>query len=124
MSKVADPSLNIRSVHTWSELKWEPMQLDGCPLPGFSWQPLTGDEANAWAAYWMRLETEARSPVHEHPSTELLLIHEGTLHDDNGMIYGPGDVVVFAAGSTHSTFSPSGCCALVVACTQARLLES
>lgn len=117
------PLSSLRQVvFTWRDTSWQPMSLSGRVLEGFYWQPLLGDQAKAWDAYWMRLEAGAKSPEHAHPSTELLFIHEGTLHDDNGQTYGPGDVVLYAAGSVHSTFSPSGCHALVVTGIHASLL--
>ncbi len=91
-------------------------------LQGFSWSPVAVSEDESWQAYWMKVDSGASSPVHEHPSTELLLIHEGVLHDDNGQAYSAGDVVVYAAGSRHFTFSPNGCIALVVTGSHAKVL--
>ena len=123
VAKVSPLLFGRQVVHAWREAHWVPMVLGEQPLPGFSWQPLTSDEASEWHAYWMRLDAGAKSPLHVHPSTELLLIHEGALHDDDGAVYGPGDVVVYAAGSSHSTFSPAGCHALVVTSRHASVLR-
>ncbi len=99
------------------------MSLEGRRLEGFSWQPVVSDESQAWSAYWMKLDAGAQSPIHVHPATELVLIHTGALHDDNGRVYGPGDLVVYAAGSSHTTVSLGGCCALVVTSAPAHVLE-
>lgn len=98
-----------------TQTPWTPMALGDHPLSGFHWHVLPGDEAGSWEAYWMRVEPGATSPIHVHPSTELLLIHEGSLVDMDGKTYEAGDVVVFPAGSRHFTHSPAGCRALVVA---------
>lgn len=94
---------------------WRPMKIGDTVLPGFSWIPVAEDENGAWSSYWMRLDAGARSPEHQHDSTELILILEGVFTDDDGTDFLPGQTVSYPAGSRHSTSSARGCTVLVVA---------
>lgn len=106
--------LNGRCSYTIDSVDWRPMSIDGTVLPGFSWIPLASDEGAVWSSYWMKMAPGARSMVHRHEATELLLIKEGFFSDADGASYAAGDVVTYAAGSTHSSFSDLGCIVLVV----------
>ena len=101
--------------YTIKEHDWQPMYLDATPLPGFSWISIGADQQGAWSSYWMKVDRGARSPVHEHSTTELILILKGVLTDDDGAEFKVGEVVIYAAGSSHATYSKDGCTVLVVA---------
>ncbi len=100
---------------------WMPMKIGEAALPGFFWIPVSGDESGAWASYWMKLEPGARSVMHRHGATELLLILEGVFSDADGADYHAGEVVTYAAGSTHSSYSATGCIVLVVTAADSRV---
>lgn len=102
----------------WYEIDakdWQPMRIGGRILPGYFWIPIADDENGAWSSYWMRIEAGARSPYHRHESTELVMVLEGIFSDDDGTHFLPGQTVIYAAGSRHSTSSEVGCTVLVVA---------
>ncbi|WP_321793592.1 cupin domain-containing protein [Burkholderia pyrrocinia] len=110
--------LRIEGARRWysiDERDWRPMKIGDAVLPGFSWIPVADDENGAWSSYWMRLDAGARSPVHRHDSTEVILILEGVFTDDDGTRFLPGQTVSYSAGSAHSTSSERGCTVLVVA---------
>ncbi|MBR8184211.1 cupin domain-containing protein [Burkholderia ambifaria] len=97
------------------ERDWKPMKIGGTVLPDFHWIPVAQDENGAWQSYWMRMRPGARSPEHVHESTELLFVEHGVFADGDGVDYLPGDMVVYRAGSRHTSYSKEGCVVLVVA---------
>lgn len=108
-----------RSLYRLHEEDWQPMQLGAAPLPGYHWIPLEADAVRAWQAYWMKVEPGARSPLHVHPSTELIQVHQGELRDEDGTPFRAGDVVVYGSHTRHFTYSEQGCIVLVIASIQA-----
>jgi anti-sigma factor ChrR (cupin superfamily) len=96
------------------ERDWRPMTIGDTVLPGFFWIPVALDESGAWHSYWMRLDPGARSYVHRHDGTELIMVLDGVFTDDDGSDFLPGQTVSYPAGSRHSTYSAQGCTVLVV----------
>jgi anti-sigma factor ChrR (cupin superfamily) len=103
---------------------WQPMKIGDTVLHGFFSIPVADDERGRWTSYWMRVEPGARSPVHRHDTTELIMVLDGVFTDDDGSDYLPGHTVTWPAGSTHSTTSASGCTVLVVAHTGSSIASS
>jgi len=100
---------------------WAPMTIGDAVLPGFFCIPLAKDECGAWSSYWMRMDAGALSPQHLHLTTELLVIREGVFTDNDGADYGPGEAVVYHAGSRHTSSTREGCIALVVTRSSSRI---
>ena len=118
--------LKVKNGRRWyaiDERDWRPMKMGETILPGFFWIPVADDENGAWSSYWMRLQPGARSFVHRHDSTELILILDGVFTDDDGTEFLPGQTVSYPAGSRHSTRSEAGCTVLVVARTGSRIVS-
>lgn len=46
---------------------------------------------------------------HRHNGPEQFLILEGELHESDGRILRPGDLVYYRDGSEHSSYTPNGC---------------
>lgn len=90
------------------------MTIGETVLPGFSWISLAEDEGGAWSSYWMRMDAGASSPEHVHVTTEMLFVWRGTFTDGDGPDYGPGETVIYQAGSRHRSLSKEGCIVLVV----------
>jgi hypothetical protein len=65
-----------RKISSPDAAEWQPMMIAGQRHPGFWIIPIVDDESGAWTSYWMRLDAGARSLMHTHTSTELLLIME------------------------------------------------
>lgn len=109
--------LQVKQGRRWysiDERDWRPMMIGDSALQGFSWIPVALDESGAWTSYWMRLEAGARSMLHRHDGTELIMVLEGIFTDDDGADFLPGQTVAYPAGSRHSTYSAQGCTVLVV----------
>ncbi len=56
-----------------------------------------------------RMAPGARSEAHEHMGDEEFLVLEGRLIDNDGTVYGPGDLVWLAKGTQHYSDAPEGC---------------
>jgi anti-sigma factor ChrR (cupin superfamily) len=110
-----------RSIHTCDADAWQPMMIDGQRHPGFWLIPLVDDSSGNWTSYWMRLDAGARSLLHTHTSTELLSVLDGVYTDQDGTDITPGQVVTFAAGTSHWSYSREGCTVLVVTRSESTL---
>lgn len=109
--------LRLKDGRRWyaiDQSDWRPMMIGGTILPGFFWIPVASDESGAWSSYWMRLSAGARSSLHRHAGTELIMVLEGIFTDDDGADFLPGQTVSYPGGSRHSTYSAQGCTVLVV----------
>lgn len=102
---------------------WQPMKIGGQTLPGYFWIPVADDENGAWSSYWMRINPGARSPEHQHDSTELVMVLDGVFTDNDGADFLPGQTVTYPAGSRHRTSSKAGCTVLVVAHTGSKIVS-
>ncbi|SAL40999.1 anti-ECFsigma factor, ChrR [Caballeronia peredens] len=103
-----------RRSYSIDERDWRPMMIGDAVLSGFFWIPVALDERGAWRSYWMRLAPGARSFLHRHDDTELIMVLSGVFTDDDGTDFLPGQTVSYPAGSRHSTYSAQGCTVLVV----------
>jgi len=92
-----------------------PYDRYGEPLPGMSWQPLSGEPLNGeFECFLLRMEAGARSKPHEHTGIEEFLVIDGELVDCEGSVYRRGDFVRFLPGSKHTSHTPGGCTILVM----------
>lgn len=103
-----------RQISSSDGAEWRPMMIEGQRHPGFWIIPIVDDEIGAWTSYWMRLDAGARSLMHTHTSTELLLIMQGVYTDQDGTDITAGQVVTYPAGTSHWSHSREGCTVLVV----------
>ncbi|MFM0418882.1 cupin domain-containing protein [Paraburkholderia aromaticivorans] len=120
-STTSAPVTPARRIHRPAERQWQPMMIEGQRHPGFWIVPIVDDETGAWTSYWMRLDAGARSLLHTHTSTELLYITDGIYTDQDGTDIAAGEVVTFAAGSSHWSYSRDGCTVLVVTNSESSL---
>jgi len=67
--------------------------------PGISFMRLPLNVPDRHAAL-LRAKPGARAPHHEHKGLEITLVLHGHLHDD-GMVYGPGDMIVMETHTSH-----------------------
>ena len=102
---------------------WRPLQIGEQDIPGYFWIPLSEDEGGGWSSYWMKIQPGARGPAHLHDTTELIFVADGVFTDSDGAHFQSGHVLTYAAGSSHSSSSESGCTVLVVARTASSLLD-
>jgi len=59
--------------------------------------------------YIYRMEPGAQSTPHRHGGAEEFVMIEGTLIDNDGTVYKPGDVVWLEAGTEHTSHTETGC---------------
>jgi quercetin dioxygenase-like cupin family protein len=89
------------------------------PLPGMWRAEVRGRAKEAGrTAIFLKSAPGLHCPNHRHVGEERLLILEGGIVESDGTEYHPGDLVVKAAGSSHSFTVPTS-----EACVSAYLLE-
>lgn len=110
-----------RQISSPDGTEWQPMMIAGQRHPGFWIIPIVDDESGAWTSYWMRLDAGARSLMHTHTSTELLLIMDGVYSDQDGTDIIARQVVTYPAGTSHWSHSRDGCTVLVVTNSESEL---
>lgn len=71
-------------------------------------------ESTGGTAFLVRFAPGAHGDLHEHLDYELMFVLEGQLENDNGDVYGVGDIIIEAPESIHQVSSDGGCTLLVV----------
>ena len=94
-------------------VKFEPFNNYGAPKPGMSWHKITYSEKTGQGTYILKMEPGAKSKLHEHTNYEEFIMLEGELIDPDDNILKKGDIVTYEPGSTHSSYTKSGCLILV-----------
>ena len=103
-----------RQITTIDNLKFEPFDNYGVPIPGMSWHKISYDKKNGGQeTYVLKMEPGAKSLPHEHTGFEEFLMLDGELVDPDGKIFKKGDFVSFNPGSRHSSHTKNGCLVLV-----------
>jgi anti-sigma factor ChrR (cupin superfamily) len=82
--------------------------MEGPVQPEMSWLPVSYDQGTGHGTYLMRMEPGAETIAHEHAGMEEFLVIEGELIDDDGAVFGPGDLVSYDGG-THNSRTETGC---------------
>jgi anti-sigma factor ChrR (cupin superfamily) len=120
--KPLDPLL--RNIIKTDKGSFKPYDRYGTIVPGMFWLPLSGELLNGeYECFMLCMESTAVSKPHEHMGHEEFLILEGSLIDNDGTEYLPGDFVRLLPGSKHSSHSPEGCLLLVILRGNNRALE-
>ena len=94
-------------------VKFEPFDNYGSPIKGMSWHKITYNKKIGQGTYILKMEPGAVSKPHEHINFEEFIILDGELTDPDGKIFKKGDIVTYEPGSTHSSYTKSGCLILV-----------
>jgi anti-sigma factor ChrR (cupin superfamily) len=105
--------VNNRKVTDLFNVKFEPFDNYGSPIPGMSWHKITYNKKNGQGTYILKMEPGAKSIQHEHEDFEEFLILDGELTDPDNKVFKKGDFVTYEPGSTHSSYSKNGCLILV-----------
>ena len=82
---------------------------------GTSYIQLNPDAPRNVGFYIYRMAPGAQSTPHRHGGAEEFLMIEGELIDNDGTVYGPGDVVWLAGGTEHTSHTETGCVIAVYA---------
>jgi anti-sigma factor ChrR (cupin superfamily) len=103
-----------RQITDIDNLKFEPFDNYGLPVPGMSWHKISYNKENGGhGTYILKMEPKAKSLPHEHLGFEEFLMLEGELIDPDGKVFKKGDFVSFEPGSQHSSYTKNGCLVLV-----------
>ena len=105
--------MSNRKVTDLFNVKFEPFDNYGSPIPGMSWHKITYNKKNGQGTYILKMEPGAKSIQHEHKDFEEFLILDGDLTDPDNKVFKKGDFVTYKPGSTHSSYSKNGCLILV-----------
>jgi anti-sigma factor ChrR (cupin superfamily) len=102
-----------RKVTNPYNVKFEPFNNYGSPIPGMSWHKISYDQKTGQGSYVLKMNPGAKSLLHEHTNYEEFFMLEGELIDPDNKIFKKGDFVTFEAGSSHSSYTKNGCLILV-----------
>ena len=105
--------MNKRKVTNPINVKFEPFDNYGSPIPGMSWHRITYDKKTGQGTYILKMEPGAKSKLHEHTNFEEFIMLEGELVDPDNKVFKKGDIVTFEPGSNHSSYTKVGCLILV-----------
>lgn len=83
--------------------------------PRTSYVKLNPGTARDVGFYIYRMEPGSISTAHRHGGAEEFVMIEGELIDNDGTVYGPGDVVWLAGGTEHYSHTETGCIIAVYA---------
>lgn len=93
------------------------------PFGEYSWDPentaismlsLSYDPESGQGSYIMRMEPGAETEVHTHEYNEEYFIIEGDLVESDGVVLGPGDMVIFKPGTRHNSRTVNGCLLIAI----------
>jgi ChrR Cupin-like domain len=97
---------------------WEPF-----PMPEGSQRAIWHiDEINAQIAFFLRVPIPGTLPKHWHATGESILVLEGNFIDDDGTVYGVGDISVMAANTRHQPTTSLGCLILGISSMNDKIL--
>ena len=102
-----------RKVTNPFNVKFEPFDNYGAPIPGMSWHKISYNNETGQGSYILKMEPGAKSLSHKHINYEEFLMLDGELIDPDNKIFKKGDFITFEPGSSHSSHTKIGCLALV-----------
>ena len=94
-------------------VKYEPFNNYGSPIPGMSWHKISYSEKTGQGTYLLKMEPGAKSKLHKHVNFEEFIMLDGQLIDPDNKVLKKGDIVTFEPGSIHSSYTKDGCLILV-----------
>ncbi len=94
-------------------VKFEPFDNYGSPIPGMSWHKITYSKKTGQGTYILKMDAGAKSKFHEHANFEEFIMLNGELIDLDNKIFKKGDIITFEPGSKHSSCTKEGCLILV-----------
>ena len=105
--------MNKRKITNPYKVKFEPFDNYGAPVPGMSWHKISYNKKTGQGSYILKMEPDAKSLPHKHVSYEEFLMLDGELIDLDNKIFKKGDFITFKPGSSHSSYTKTGCLILV-----------
>ena len=105
--------MSKRKITNPLNVKFEPFDNYGTSIPGMSWHKISYDQKVGQGSYILKMEPGAKSLPHKHINYEEFLVLNGELIDSDSKIFKKGDFITFEPGSTHSSYTKTGCLLLV-----------
>jgi|TARA_B110000263_G_scaffold240041_1_gene242872 anti-sigma factor ChrR (cupin superfamily) len=105
--------MNKRKITNFSNVNFEPFDNYGSVTPGMSWYKITYKKETGIGTYLLKMNPGAKSLFHEHSSYEEFIMLEGELIDLDDKVFKKGDIVTYEPGSSHSSYTKTGCLILV-----------
>ena len=115
--------MNKRKITNPYKVKFEPFDNYGVPIAGMSWHKISYNEKTGQGSYILKMEPGAKSLPHKHINYEEFLILDGELIDPDDKIFKKGDFITFEPGSSHSSYTKTGCLLLVFQRARNELLK-
>ena len=94
-------------------IKFEPFDNYGSVTPGMSWHKITYKKETGQGTYILKMDSGAKSLLHEHTDYEEFVMLDGELIDPDNKVFKKGDIVTYEPGSSHSSYTKNGCLILV-----------
>ena len=105
--------MNKRKITNPFNVKFEPFDNYGPAVPGMSWHKISYNKETGQGTYILKMDPETKSLHHKHTNYEEFLMLDGELIDPDNKVFKKGDFVTFEPGSSHSSYTKSGCLILV-----------
>ena len=105
--------MSKRKITNPLNVKFEPFDNYGTSIPGMSWHKISYNKETGQGSYILKMEPGAKSLPHKHINYEEFLVLNGELIDSDSKIFKKGDFITFEPGSTHSSYTKTGCLLLV-----------
>ena len=105
--------MSKRKITNPLNVKFEPFDNYGAPLTGMSWHKISYNKKTGQGSYILKMEPGAKSLPHKHINYEEFLVLNGELIDSDGKIFKKEDFITYEPGSTHSSYTKTGCLLLV-----------
>ena len=115
--------MSKRKITNSLNVKFEPFDNYGTPIAGMSWHKISYNEKTGQGSYILKMEPGAKSLPHKHINYEEFLMLDGELIDPDDKIFKKGDFITFEPGSSHSSYTKTGCLLLVFQRARNELLK-
>ena len=111
-----------RKITDLSNVKFEPFNNYGSAVPGMSWHRITYTKETGQGSYILKMNPGTKSQPHEHTNYEEFLMLDGELIDPDNKVFKKGNFVTYEPGSTHSSYTKTGCLILVFMRSKSKLI--
>ena len=115
--------MSKRKITNSLNVKFEPFDNYGVPIAGMSWHKISYNEKTGQGSYILKMEPVAKSLPHKHANYEEFLMLDCELIDPDDKIFKKGDFITFEPGSSHSSYTKTGCLLLVFQRARNELLK-
>jgi len=115
--------MSKRKITDLNNIKFEPFDNYGAPVPGMSWHKISYNKETGQGSYILKMEPGAKSLPHKHINYEEFFMLDGELIDSDNKIFKKGDFITFEPSSSHSSYTNTGCLLLVFQRARNKLLK-